>query len=168
VVLLFLLLGGTSFVLGTHQPGALAADGTFEESAGIVLLEPEKWVGKPAPILKYIDIGKELAMGTWFVVLYHYDCPKCQEALPRYESMARNSQNTRVALIAVPPYGDVEFAPVPPESACRVGFLQPAQRWFVTTPAEIILRDGMVMPLAGNPLATAEKPAKASIHSQGD
>jgi hypothetical protein len=149
VVLLFLLLGGTSFVVATYQPGTSAADGTFDESASIVLLEPEKWVGKPAPILKHIDIGKELATGTWLVVLYHHDCPKCQEALPRYESLARNSGDTRVALIAVPPYGDGNLAV--PESRCRLGFLQPVKRWFVTTPAEIIVHDGIVVPPASHP-----------------
>jgi hypothetical protein len=156
VALLFLLVGGTSFVLGTYQPATLAADRTLDDSAGIVLLEPEKWVGKPAPLLKYIDIGHELAIGSWLVVLYHHDCPKCQEAFPRYESAASNSTGIRVALIAVPPYGDGGSFPVPPDSPCRLGVLRPAKRWFVTTPAEIILKDAIVMPRTPDRVAYKE------------
>jgi hypothetical protein len=146
--LLFVALGGTTFAVGNLKPANFAADGTLDESDGVVLLDPMTWVGKPAPLLKYIDIGHELATGTWLIVLYHHDCPKCQEALPRYESMARNSGGMRVALIAVPPYGDGDLAA--PDSRCRLGFLQPVKRWFVTTPAEIIVHDGIVMPPASN------------------
>src|SRR5207247_2154564 len=111
-----------------YEPATLTADGTLDENAAIVLLEPDKWVGKSAPLLKYIDIGNELAVGSWLVVLYHYDCPKCQEAFPRYESMARNFDGMRVALIAVPPYGDADSTSVPPESPCRLGLLKPVKR----------------------------------------
>jgi hypothetical protein len=146
VALVMLLLAGAGFVLGTYSPSAFDAEGNLIESSTIVLLQPEKWVGRRLPLLKYIDIGDELARDHWLVVLYHHDCPKCQEAFPRYESMARESASMRVALVAVPPYGDPTSTPVAPGSPCRLGVLKATKRWFVTTPTELIVHDGTVMP----------------------
>ena len=54
------------------------------------VLEPNTWIGKELPILERIDICEQIKLGTWLVLLYHYDCPYCARAIPMYERMARD------------------------------------------------------------------------------
>ena len=62
-----------------------------------------------------------------------------------YEQMARelagNEDFLRIALIAVPPYGE---GPVSENSPCTLGRLAETKEWFVTTPAVALLTDGKV------------------------
>jgi thiol-disulfide isomerase/thioredoxin len=121
----------------------------FNEPARVTLryevLEPGEWVGKELPILEHIDIGERLKAGNWLVLLYHYDCPGCAEAIPMYEQVARdlvgNGDFLQIALIAVPPHGQ---APINPASACTLGKLNESKEWFVTTPAVALLAEGTV------------------------
>ena len=49
-----------------------------------ILLDPERWVEKPFPLLPFIEppeVREKLKTGEWTVVLYHNDCPKCQEVI---------------------------------------------------------------------------------------
>ncbi len=84
-----------------------ALEGVVSGPDGLVILEPEKWIGNTLPIATQIDIGGQLAKGRWTMVLLHHDCPKCQEALPKYEQLASRLEPglARIALIEVPPYG---------------------------------------------------------------
>jgi hypothetical protein len=43
------------------QPASLSDTGTLLADGRIVLLEPEKWLGKRLPLLPYIDIGAQLS-----------------------------------------------------------------------------------------------------------
>jgi len=76
-------------VLGVAGP-VLAFNEAARVSLRYEVLEPGEWVGKKLPILEQIDIGERLRAGNWLVLLYHYDCPGCAEAIPMYEQMARN------------------------------------------------------------------------------
>jgi len=109
------------------------------------VLEPSEWIGKELPILEQIDIAETLRTGTWLVLLYHYDCPDCGTAIPKYEQMARdlegNEDFLRIALIAVPPYG---LIPISENSPCTLGRLPETKEWFVTTPATALIIDGRV------------------------
>ena len=109
------------------------------------VLEPETWVGKKLPILKYVDIGKKLETGTWLVLFYHYDCSDCVAAIPKYEQMARdlagNEDFLQIALIEVPPYAQSQ---VSRNSPCILGRLADTKDWFLTTPAVALLTDGQV------------------------
>ncbi len=62
-----------------------------------------------------------------------------------YEQMARdlegNEEFLRIALIAVPPYGQ---GPVSENSPCILGRLPETKEWFVTTPAVALLTNGQV------------------------
>jgi hypothetical protein len=102
----------------------------------LVILEPEEWVDKPLPIAEHIDL--DLSAGEWNLLLHRHDCPVCHEVLPRFEQSAATGQ--RIALIEVPPYGDMRQR----ESACRQGRLTDDREWFVQTPVEIRLVDGLV------------------------
>ncbi len=61
--------------------------------------------------------------------------------MPLYEEFAASDVRKRVALIEVPPFGK-EGAGA--GSACVAGRLATDREWFVQTPVEIRLRDGVV------------------------
>ena len=111
-------------------------------TAGYEVLEPETWVGKELPILKHIDIGQQLKTGNWLVLLYHYDCPSCAEAIPKVEQMAQelegNEDFLQFALIEVPPYGQGSVGNNP---FVNLGKLDTSKEWFVTTPAIALIQD---------------------------
>jgi hypothetical protein len=114
-----------------------SADDLLSEAGGLVIVEPEKWIGKPLPFTDWIDL--DLSTGDWIVFLHRHDCPACQEALPRYEELALQSTSERVAIVEVPPYGD--STPYNDETHAR---LNNARDWFVQTPVEIRLSDGVI------------------------
>jgi hypothetical protein len=108
----------------------------------VTILEPDKWIGKALPISDDIDIT--LPNGDWTIVLHRHDCPACQEVVPKYERLA--SLGKKVALIELPPYG-----PAPAAGACLSGHLAGDRKWFVRTPVEIIVHDGIVKSVNQDP-----------------
>jgi hypothetical protein len=114
-----------------------AAEGMLQMAGDLIVLEPEKWIGKRLPIAQFIDL--DLSTGEWTVLLHRHDCPDCQAAMPKYEQLA--SSGTRVALVEVPPYGDFH----PNGTACHYGRLTEKRDWFVQTPIEVTLQDGVVV-----------------------
>jgi len=131
------VLAATTPVLALVKPAK--ATSTYE------VLEPETWVGNVLPILGHIDIADELASGNWLVVLHHIDCDDCHAVVPRYRKMARDLRDTRsnlgVALIEVPPYQSHQEQP---GAAWLTGKLDQSKRWFVVTPAALVLANGQV------------------------
>ena len=134
----------TLAILGISAP-ILAFNEPPQITSRYEVLEPETWVGQKLPILEHIDIAESLKTGTWLVLFYHYDCPDCAMAIPKYEKITRNLAGNedflRIALIAVPPYGQ---GPVSENSPCTLGRLAETKEWFVTTPAVALLTDGKV------------------------
>jgi thiol-disulfide isomerase/thioredoxin len=132
----------------SYTPAAVTAEGEIIGESKFVVLNPEAWRGKRFPLLRYIDIGNQLAAGTWLVVLYHHDCPDCREAIPKYEQMAQDIAGQpdilRIALIEMPPYADTVHSPVSRDTPCTLGQLNGAKEWFVTTPAAALLSNGSV------------------------
>jgi hypothetical protein len=112
------------------------AEGVLTTDTGLVILEPEKWLGQKLPIAGFIDL--DLSHGEWTVVFHRHDCPTCHEVLPSYVELS--SMGHKVALIEVPPFGNLN----PSESGCVHGQLTADREWFVQTPVEIQLRDGIV------------------------
>ena len=131
------MLGITTPILAFNEP--LTITSTYE------VLEPETWVGQELPILGHIDIGDRLGKGTWLLLFYHYDCPDCREAIPRYEQMARdldgNGDFLRIALVEVPPYGPAVLGT---SACCALGRLAATKEWFITTPAAALLTNTRV------------------------
>ena len=131
------ILGITTPVLALNEPAKV--------TAGYEVLEPETWIGKKLPILKYIDVGKQLRRGNWIVLFFHSGCPDCVETIPIYAQMSRNFTNNedslRMALIEVPPYGKRMVSAI---SRCTQGRLVDAKDWFVTTPTVALLANGEV------------------------
>ena len=120
------------------RPALAVAQGFFVDDS-MVLLQPEEWVGSRFLLADHVGAGERLMKGRWTVLLYHHDCPKCQEVLPQYNSAAATDPGNQVMLIEVPPFG--ERAPL---GGTKVEQLRDDITWFVTTPVEISLVDGRV------------------------
>lgn len=115
----------------------LGTGGLVVQKGELILLEPETWVGKACPILEFIDCSQDLRSGEVLVVLVRHDCHTCEERIPGYQGLADRGEK-RVALIEVPPYG-------PTMDGIVSGKLREDADWFVQTPAEILLQDGIVL-----------------------
>ena len=149
--------------LAVGLPAALAmgkslnASGKQGDSFGhgrIALLKPETWTGNVFPLLGYIDIGRALQSGEWRVILYHHDCPKCREVIAGYERSTKSSVTAapaaRIALIEMPPYANLDRDQRAVSSRFLFGRLSREKDWFVTTPVEIALKDGVVVGEVGD------------------
>lgn len=140
----------------TDNHGDLSALGqVFEGSNGkpVVVLEPEKWVGKECPLLNHIDIGNRLGKGDWIVLLFHHDCLDCQIAIPVYESLgdklSKNKTSSQIALIETPPFGNPGNGSDIKGGSCVNGRLSGSHEWLVETPVEIRFTRGIVTHVAG-------------------
>jgi len=132
-----------------YEPAVLSSEGEIVGEESVVLLEPETWVEKPCPILSYIDVGRELARGEWIVVLYHYDCPHCQERVPEFDRKARAEAElagiARTAMVDLPPHAPPGRSLLPPDSPCVRGLMSAERDWFVETPVTLVLKEGIVV-----------------------
>jgi thiol-disulfide isomerase/thioredoxin len=116
-------------------------------TSDVVLLAPEKWIGQPLPILDSIDMTQpsSLLQDSWILVFYHYDCPKCQEALIRYERLAERfrmvNDNINIAFIELPPFAT--SSPIPAHF-CRLGHLRLRTEGLIMMPSEVRMVNGRV------------------------
>jgi hypothetical protein len=108
---------------------------------GLVVLEPEKWVGKQFPLFNEIDTDGNLSTGSWIIVLYHHDCSKCRAVLPLYRRLPPQDGG-QIVLVEVPPFDERE---IQPSTILQYARLNADKEWFVSTPAEILLRNGTVI-----------------------
>jgi hypothetical protein len=142
-----------------QSPSTLTqGDEAIADDGGLIVLEPDEWIGKPFPLTRHLSPPISLDKGHWVLLLYHYDCPHCQEAVPKYELLANqfvNGRDQRIALIETPPY---ESAPPHVDGIVRAR-LAGAHEWFVQTPVEIQLENGVVVS------ASLELPAVSSASS---
>jgi hypothetical protein len=135
-----------AFAMGSYSDTTLSDAGDLIGNGTIVVLEPEKWIGKRFPLLDYIDIGDKLREGEWLVLLYHPDCPDCQRAIKELSHETPvGAKQMRVALIEVPPYDNTKSY----VGLLGVGFvlarLSNEREWFVTTPTTLQLNGGEVV-----------------------
>jgi len=126
------------------RDASLTEGGELPQEGTVVVLKPETWAGQRFPLLRFIDIGDDLAHGEWLVVLYRHDCAKCQLAIRAYGAFESSidADNTfeGIALVEVPPYGVSRKS----SGVCSHGKLSDATEWFVRTPLEVHLYDGNV------------------------
>ena len=99
------------------------------------------------PMLKRIDIADQLHSGIVVVLLYHFDCPECQEAIPLYDNFNKEiaGNDIRFAFIAVPPYADEKSNPVPKDTKCLIGKLLSDKKEIMITPFVVLLQEGAVV-----------------------
>jgi len=150
VLRLFLAAGiPAAFTMGTYEPATADHSGDILGNSQFVVLEPEKWVGKRFPLLKYIDIGDDLGAGQWIVVLYRLDCPSCCDVLDSQAKVVAGSaasmRDTKIAFVQVPSH-EVSAADTASRNVRFVlGRLRDVRTWFVRTPVQITLNRGIVV-----------------------
>jgi len=138
---------------GQTGPVELLANSEMVEPDGrLVVLEPDRWIGKRCPLFPFTDLGDALAVGRWEVILVHPDCPKCRQAMDNVSRAADSDSRYRgvgIALIAVtatPAHGLTLSSDVTARRDLEVGYLRPQHRWVVQTPASFWLDQGVVVP----------------------
>jgi hypothetical protein len=149
---LFVVLGlPAGWAMATFSAARVGDDGLLGDGQ-IVVLELKEWIGKPFPLTTYIELGDQLTRGRWKVLLYHHDCPKCQEAIAKWQAAdqlaAIGKDSPTVALIEMPPYGPPQSHPTATHSRILYSRLSDKREWFVTAPVEIDLREGTVAGIA--------------------
>ena len=122
--------------------------GERKNTKGCVLLQPERWLGKPCPLLRHIEIGDQLVRGEWIVFFYHYGCPMCEELIPTYlqraRDMAAQNNSAKVALVQLSPQREAP-APLALDGApCLAGNVSQVREWVVSTPIELRFAAGIV------------------------
>jgi hypothetical protein len=125
--------------LGITMANLIPTRGSDAVSAyDFVLLEPETWVGKQLPLLNDLGEAQRLMAGEWTVLMHNYGCADCERVRPRYEN--RLDQGEKVLLVETPPFSG-------PSPGVQHGYarLPDDREWFVQTPVEIVIRDGVVM-----------------------
>ncbi len=140
VSILLLPLGITAALAWQVAPTPNSSQQPFQTVGDIVLLEPETWLGQKFPLLEYINL--DLSEGNWIILLHRHDCPKCQEAVLKYEQLASIKSPSQIAIVEVPPYGRHQD---PHIGDLHVGSLNDDHDWFIQTPIEIQLAGGLVV-----------------------
>ncbi|MBX3377834.1 MAG: hypothetical protein KF678_12625 [Phycisphaeraceae bacterium] len=132
-----LLVTGAAGVFILTSPLRLDATGLAEARPGaVIFIDPTQWIGKRCPLLEHIGVSANLDHGEWKLVLFHHDCPDCQQVVEKY-----HDDSSRVAFLEIPPHGDRKES----ERAHGVwGKLDDGRNWFAETPMVIELRDGVV------------------------
>ncbi|MFO7907698.1 MAG: MauE/DoxX family redox-associated membrane protein [Planctomycetota bacterium] len=161
VLVIWLLVGVLAvFAMATSQPAVLAESGIIIGDNSVVILEPERWIGKRFPLLPFIEdapgqvqpgerpLQEQLSEGIWVVLLYHHDCPECREAIAGYEQLAASSaadaNALRLALIEVPPYDETDSLRRLSNVPCALGRLSDKREWFVETLVEMTAESARV------------------------
>lgn len=117
-----------------------------------VSLQPETWLGKKLPILKFIDGDLPLKSGNWIIVLHSHGCPSCRKETPRWELFARvlakERETPRVAFVEVPPFGSLsETILASLSGAVAYSRLDPLYQWSTPLPTALRLSEGVVTEL---------------------
>ena len=149
VAVLLLLVGiPGGWLMATAKSASVNDDG-FVSAGSFIVLEPEKWAGKPFPLFDHIDIGEQLKTGKWIVILYSQSCSHCIEAMPKYLKAAKRLADeggaTRMALVQIPPVGDGSQMPSSLPASVVTGQLSASREWFAETPVEVQLENGRVV-----------------------
>ena len=162
--------GGTYAVTGLLAAAGMIAstsssldDAAFANTDGLIVLEPDTWVGKPFPLIQYLSPEVPLHEGRWTILIHHHDCPHCQEAVPQYEQLAAMGHDQRIVLVETPPYGEVELTQ---QRALRTR-LSDDREWFVQTPVEIQIDAGLVVAASLDLPAIADEPTLVSERRSG-
>jgi hypothetical protein len=124
------------------QSSVQRLDGRRLSPGGLVVLEPNKWVGQPLALLSHIDIGQRLALGTWDVLLFRSDCEMCHDVMRDLSSRLDKKRGGSIALVAVDQRTDDALVSRLRDQGCAVGQLSSEYSWFVTTPVHLRIVEG--------------------------
>jgi len=136
-IVIVLTMGITTPILAFNKPAPVTAEYT--------VLKPQTWQDKELPVLDHIDIGDQLRQGMWLVLLYHHDCPDCQDVMPEYKRIAQELGGDQgflnVAFVELAPY---EQDSSTDDRSCVWGRMLDVKQWLVTTPVVVLLTDAQV------------------------
>lgn len=112
-------------------------------TVGTELECPGHWVGHPFALLDRIDIGDQLTVGQWLVLLYRPGCEMCERLIQEYESaqgcgLESPRQTALIALNRGKAHNSYYYEGFYHGELTRVAELQ------VHVPLEIVLEDGLV------------------------
>ena len=133
-------------------------DAAFADADGMIILEPETWIGKPFPLAAHLAPEVPFHEGRWTILIYHHDCHHCREAVPQYERLAVADDDSRIVLVETPPYGEMALT----EPGALRTRLSDAREWFVQTPVEIQVEAGVVVSASLNLPSIASEPPPLS------
>jgi hypothetical protein len=104
----------------------------------LIVVEPERMLGQPFALGRYIDIGDRLLEGRWLVALYRAGCPDCASLLADWPE----GTYERTAIICVP--SGPRTATRTLEFVCW-GTLSADIEWFVPIPLVIVVANNRVI-----------------------
>jgi hypothetical protein len=138
-----LAIVGLAFVLPSVTLPAAAGNAARDVPA------PSAWVGKPFPLFDAINYSRDLRIGRWLVIFYHFDCDECRHAVPAYLAVASmrvaNSDEPRMAFVGIPPLAPAGHDLVPESTELPHFTLHQDRDWFIATPLVVSLQDGEVV-----------------------
>jgi hypothetical protein len=150
-------LAGVATLQLAHRPrlAVVSADGEIAEDSTFVLLEPDKWKGRPLPLARHIDIGDRLTRGRWQLLFVRRGCPKCEEALRQLQAPVASRAGADPA-----PWAVIELPPpeshAPPPSqwepgTLTFGRLAGGKTWIADVPFVVVLAEGVVVDVEERP-----------------
>jgi hypothetical protein len=114
-----------------------------------VVLEPASWINQTFPLFNSIDGAAEIKTGRWLLVLYHFDCDECRQAIVIYRAIAEVTRGQidrpRLAFIAIPPFAPDREDPGHATADTQHFALTSDRDWIATTPVVVSLLDGRVL-----------------------
>jgi len=119
----------------------LGEDGSLSGS-GIVVLEPERWIGQTVPIGGFLEDSKGVFKGEWELMVFNFNCPVCREMVQK--AVSENDDSRQTAFLEMPPFGTANVI-VEDSPTVRWLRLRPERDWFCEVPVLIHLRDGLVV-----------------------
>lgn len=137
------------FVFGSKDLRADMRGVQFSGDNQSILLDyDDGWIGQALPIEPFIKINRDMSKGTWRLVMYRANCPKCTSRIAMYEDLNRRSEYLEgsIALVEVPPYTSSSKIS---RGVITYGRLDDRYRWYISTPLEICLVDGIVVKIEG-------------------
>ena len=129
----------------TSAPEALAAESAEGgvPDTGLIVLDPEEWVGQAFPLFKLIDGSSDLKTGNWWVAIYSHTCGHCRDMLPVLEAAA--AAGMPIAALSVPPHASAANDPLQPQGPVWSLRLSEDRDWFAATPLLMHLQEGLVV-----------------------
>jgi thiol-disulfide isomerase/thioredoxin len=133
-----------------YQPAAVTEKGIIGSEGDYVQVEFDQWKGKWCPLLRYIDVRDTISAGDWIIVFYDANCGDCQEKVPKFEQLARQTATQkdvpRISLIQIPSNTKPGEGLKLSQSPCIAGKLTNTRKWVFdySMPVVVFLKNGIV------------------------
>lgn len=134
-----IFLGGYRY-LGSHSTVVHGAEA----------IVPADWINQRLPSgLVASDLDQQIRSGDWLVLMHRHDCDACTSLVESYlEAMERRlpeADQINVLFVEVPPYTGSAVPQLPLSRGHNHARLLANKSTFIATPAQLFIRDGIVM-----------------------